>query len=59
MVATLFYVDALPDKGELAVVDGDEGFHAATVRRIRPGEGVLVYGHLPPARIRLRPWWKT
>ena len=35
---TLFYVDALPETGELAVVDGDEGFHAATVRRIRPGE---------------------
>ncbi|GAC1317792.1 MAG: type IV secretory system conjugative DNA transfer family protein [Acidimicrobiales bacterium] len=29
----------------------------ATLRRIRPGEGVLVYGHLPPARIRLRPWF--
>jgi len=26
----------------------------AELRRIRPGEGVLVYGHLPPARIRLR-----
>lgn len=38
MVATLFYIDALPDVGELAVLDGDEGFHAATVRRIRPGE---------------------
>jgi 16S rRNA (uracil1498-N3)-methyltransferase len=34
----LFYVDALPGVGELAVVDGDEGFHAANVRRIRPGE---------------------
>jgi 16S rRNA (uracil1498-N3)-methyltransferase len=34
----LFYVDALPAEGELAVVDGDEGFHAANVRRIRPGE---------------------
>jgi 16S rRNA (uracil1498-N3)-methyltransferase len=34
----LFYVDALPEVGELAVVDGDEGFHAANVRRIRPGE---------------------
>jgi len=34
----LFYVDELPDVGGLAVVDGDEGFHAATVRRIRPGE---------------------
>ncbi|OBG66764.1 16S rRNA (uracil(1498)-N(3))-methyltransferase [Mycobacterium sp. E3339] len=42
MVATLFYVDALPDVGELAVVDGDEGFHAATVRRIRPGEQLLL-----------------
>jgi 16S rRNA (uracil1498-N3)-methyltransferase len=36
----LFYVDALPQIGELAVVDGDEGFHAANVRRIRPGEEV-------------------
>jgi hypothetical protein len=26
----------------------------ADLRRIRPGEGVLVYGHLPPARVRLR-----
>jgi 16S rRNA (uracil1498-N3)-methyltransferase len=34
----LFYVDALPEAGELAVVDGEEGFHAANVRRIRPGE---------------------
>jgi 16S rRNA (uracil1498-N3)-methyltransferase len=36
----LFYVGALPQIGELAVVDGDEGFHAANVRRIRPGEEV-------------------
>ena len=42
MVATLFYVDALPDAGELAVLDGDEGFHAATVRRIRPGERLVL-----------------
>jgi 16S rRNA (uracil1498-N3)-methyltransferase len=34
----LFYVDALPDVDEIAVVDGDEGFHAANVRRIRLGE---------------------
>jgi len=27
----------------------------ADLRRIRPGEGVLVYGHLPPAKVRLRP----
>lgn len=38
MSAALFYVDALPSVGEVAVVDGDEGFHAANVRRIRPGE---------------------
>ncbi|ORB83139.1 16S rRNA (uracil(1498)-N(3))-methyltransferase [Mycobacterium kansasii] len=42
MVATLFYVDALPEAGALAVVDGDEGFHAATVRRMRPGEQVVL-----------------
>lgn len=35
---SLFYVDALPAVGELAVVDGDEGHHAATVCRTRPGE---------------------
>jgi 16S rRNA (uracil1498-N3)-methyltransferase len=38
----LFYIDALPDSGELAVVDGDEGFHAATVRRIRVGEELFL-----------------
>lgn len=38
MTGALFYVDVLPAAGELAVVDGDEGFHAANVRRIRPGE---------------------
>ncbi|TRW88342.1 16S rRNA (uracil(1498)-N(3))-methyltransferase [Mycolicibacterium sp. 018/SC-01/001] len=35
---SLFYVDAVPDVGELAVVDGDEGHHAATVCRTRTGE---------------------
>ncbi len=38
MIRALFYIDALPQVGELAVVDGDEGFHAANVRRIRIGE---------------------
>jgi 16S rRNA (uracil1498-N3)-methyltransferase len=42
MVATLFYLDALPDAGSLAVLGGDEGFHAATVRRIRPGEQLVL-----------------
>ena len=30
---------------------------AHALRGIKPGEGVLVYGHLPPARLRLRPWF--
>ena len=38
MSAALFYIDNLPEVGDLAVVDGDEGFHAANVRRIRSGE---------------------
>jgi 16S rRNA (uracil1498-N3)-methyltransferase len=38
----LFYIDALPETGELAVVEGDEGFHAATVRRLRSGEQVIL-----------------
>jgi len=41
-VDALFYVDALPGVGGLVVVDGDEGFHAATVRRLRVGERVLL-----------------
>ena len=38
MSRALFYIDVLPDVGGLAVVDGDEGFHASTVRRMRVGE---------------------
>lgn len=38
----LFYVDALPEPGALADVDGQEGFHAARVRRIRPGEQLML-----------------
>jgi 16S rRNA (uracil1498-N3)-methyltransferase len=37
-VRDLFYVDALPEAGELAVLDGDAGFHATNVRRTRAGE---------------------
>jgi 16S rRNA (uracil1498-N3)-methyltransferase len=36
----LFYVDTVPSQGEVAQVAGDEGFHAANVRRIRPGEQI-------------------
>lgn len=41
-MAGLFYVASLPDTGELVVVGGAEGFHAATVRRIRPGEQLTL-----------------
>lgn len=27
------------------------------LRRVVPGEAVLVYGHLPPMQLRLRPWY--
>jgi 16S rRNA (uracil1498-N3)-methyltransferase len=36
----LFYLDRLPAAGELALLEGDEGFHAANVRRIRTGEEI-------------------
>ncbi len=42
MSRALFYLDPVPAVGELAVVDGDEGFHAAAVRRIRPGEQLAL-----------------
>lgn len=42
MADTLFYADVIPNAGEMVSVDGDEGFHAATVRRIRPGERLVL-----------------
>jgi type IV secretion system protein VirD4 len=30
---------------------------ADALRRIPPGQGLLIYGHLPPVRLRLRPWY--
>ncbi|CAN5717110.1 16S rRNA (uracil(1498)-N(3))-methyltransferase [soil metagenome] len=42
MSGPLFFIDRLPDEGKLAVLDGDEGFHAASVRRIRVGESVVL-----------------
>lgn len=41
MVAPLFLVDALPE-GERATLAGPEGHHAATVRRLRVGEHLLL-----------------
>lgn len=31
---------------------------ANALREMRPGQGLLVYGHLPPTRIELRPWFR-
>jgi len=39
--APLFLVDALPD-GDTGVLDGPEGRHAATVRRLRAGEELVL-----------------
>ncbi|MEU8894605.1 16S rRNA (uracil(1498)-N(3))-methyltransferase [Nocardia sp. NPDC048505] len=42
MAATVFYLDDIPEPGALAVLDGPEGRHAATVRRIRVGEPITL-----------------
>ena len=42
MAATVFYIDRVPDVGETAVLDGREGRHAATVRRIGVGESLTL-----------------
>jgi type IV secretion system protein VirD4 len=31
---------------------------ADALRRMSPGTGVLISGHLPPARLTLRPWYR-
>lgn len=55
----------------VSATSGAEGRHSRTesvayriiapanvLREMRPGHGVLVYGHFAPARIALRPWFK-
>lgn len=42
MAATVFYLDEVPEPGAIAVLDGPEGRHAATVRRIRVGEPITL-----------------
>lgn len=42
MAATVFYLDDIPEPGAVAVLDGPEGRHAATVRRIRVGEPITL-----------------
>lgn len=54
MAPTLFYLADIPAPGEVAVLDGPEGHHAATVRRIRVGESITLSdgaGVLAPAQV--------
>ncbi len=54
MAATVFYLAEVPGPGETAVLDGPEGHHAATVRRIRIGEAITLSdgcGVLAPAEV--------
>lgn len=42
MTYPLFYTETIAAVGATAVLEGDEGFHAASVRRIRPGEQIVL-----------------
>jgi 16S rRNA (uracil1498-N3)-methyltransferase len=42
VAATVFFLDPVPGVGEIAVLDGQEGRHAATVRRIGVGERLVL-----------------
>jgi type IV secretion system protein VirD4 len=71
---TLDYVARLLGDEEVRQVSstsGAEGRHSTThsvayralapanvLREMRPGHGLLVYGHIAPARLALRPWFK-
>lgn len=73
-VDTLSYVSRLLGAGEFeqrSRSTGEQGRRSQTegdtyrdlapanvIRERRPGSGLLVYGHLPPAKIRLRPWYE-
>ena len=71
--ATLEYASKIigeADVGESSVTTDGRGGRSTTralrerrlltdaeLRRLRPQEGVLIYAHLQPARLRLRPWF--
>ena len=42
MVEPLFFVNTSPKVGQPFVLDGDEGHHAASVRRLRVGEAIAL-----------------
>lgn len=49
------------EKGRRSETEGDTYRDLAPANLVRqrdPGTGLLVYGHLPPARIKLRPWYE-
>ena len=49
------------EQGRRSLTEGDtyrDLAPANLVREREPGSGLLVYGHLPPAKIRLRPWFE-
>ncbi len=71
---TLRYISQVVGDGEFrqhSKTAGEKGSTSATegstyrdlapanvVRGARPGSALLVYGHLPPARLSLRPWFR-
>lgn len=71
---TLTYINQVVGHGEYreqSRTAGEKGQKSATersayrdlapanvVRGARPGSALLVYGHLPPARLALRPWFR-
>jgi type IV secretion system protein VirD4 len=49
------------ERGRRSQTEGDtyrDLAPANLVRERNPGSGLLLYGHLPPAKIRLRPWFE-
>lgn len=71
---TLHYISAVVGEGEFlqrSETAAEQGRGSSTegstyraltpanvVREARPGTGLLIYGHRPPAQIELRPWFK-
>lgn len=48
------------EKGRRSETEGDTYRDLAPANLVRerdPGTGLLMYGHLPPAKIKLRPWY--
>jgi len=49
------------ERGRRSTTEGDtyrDLVPGNVLRQADPGTGLLVYGHLPPAKIRLRPWFR-